>query len=77
MCTLQLFSHVNSVSKDSGQVCGANLLLREHSNLSALAPSGTRREHVLKIVVSRIMVESNFLSIVSFNSEKSVLFSKT
>lgn len=49
MCTLLLFSHVNSVSKDSGQVCGANLLLREHSNLSALAPSGNGREHLLKI----------------------------
>lgn len=33
MCILLLFSHVNSVSKDSGQVCSANLLLREHSNL--------------------------------------------
>lgn len=49
MCTLLLFSHVNSVSKDSGQVCSANLLLREHSNLSALAPPGNGREHLLKI----------------------------
>lgn len=49
MGTLLLFSHVNSVRKDSGQVCGANLLLREHSNLSALAPSGNGREHHLKI----------------------------
>lgn len=44
MCTLLFFSPVNAVSEDPRRVCGRNLLLREHFNPSALAPSGNGRE---------------------------------